>query len=69
MSSDQDAHRRAWSFAMDYRKENKWLRKHIEAAKKTLPPDPDLNAPWSQCIAILDEALASENCDKWNVDG
>ena len=30
----------------------------LKAAREVLPPDPSLNAPWSQCIAILDEALA-----------
>ena len=28
-------------------------------ARKTLPPDRDLNKPWSQAIAIMEEALAS----------
>ena len=32
------------------------LRETIIAAKNSLPDDPDLNRPWSECIAILDEA-------------
>ena len=26
-------------------------------ARETLPPDPGLNSPWSQAVAIMDEAL------------
>lgn len=41
-----------------YEEENERLRAYIQSARKALPPDPSLNEVWSQCIAILDEALA-----------
>lgn len=55
-----EQHRAAADAARDKAQaEAEGLREAWQEARKALPPDPDLNKPWSLALAIMDEALAA----------